>query len=116
MAVQKLTIPAFLAQTPQPVTGPVTFSGRRYLLRLHWSPLAGWGAGAWLLDVSDASGVAIAVSLPVVVTGVSGDLLAGYRDDPRCPPGRLAVVRLSGAATDPGPTDLGSAVEIHYVT
>lgn len=116
MAVKILTIPAFLAQNPQPVTGPVTLSGRRYILRLHWSPLAGWGTGAWLLDVSDASGVVIAASLAVVDTGDDGDLLVGYHDDTRAPPGRLVVARLSGEATDPTAHELGTAIEIRYVT
>jgi len=113
MATKILNIPAFLSTTPQPVIGPVILSGRRYTLRLHWSPLAGWAAGAWLMDLTDASGTPLAVAVPVVI---SDDLWDGYRATPTMPPGRLAVVRRSGTATDPGLTDLGVAVELHYIT
>ena len=111
MGVRQLSIPAFLSANPQPVTGPAVLGGRRFRLRLSWSPRAGWGAGAWLLDLYDSSNIAIALSIPIVL---SNDLWVGYRDDPRTPPGTLEVVRLSGEAVDPGVNDLGAAVVIRY--
>lgn len=109
--VVTLTLPPLLAQNPQPVRGSVSLGGRRYLYRLHWSPLAGWGAGAWLLDLSDASGVAIALVVPLVLTD---DLWAAYKDDPRTPQGALAVTRISGDAGDPRSDDVTSAIRLTY--
>ncbi len=115
MPTKPLNIPAFLSSTPQPITGPVVWSERRYILRLFWSPLVGWGedAGAWAIDLHDASNQAIAQAIPLVLTD---DLFAAYRDDPRTPPGRVVVRRVTGTATDPRALDLGTAVVIDYVT
>jgi hypothetical protein len=114
MATVPISVPGFLAQTPQPCQGPVILSGQRYLLRLMWSPRAGWGEdiGIWLIDLLDASGGVIAPRVPLVLTS---DLWASYRDDPRTPPGALEVVRLTGSG-DPGPTDLGVSVVLRYTT
>lgn len=111
--VAVLTLPPLLAQNPQPVRGSVLLGGQRYLYRLHWSPLAGWGAGAWLLDLSDASGVSIALSVPVVLTA---DLWRTYKDDPRTPQGVLAVERTTGEAIDPRSDDITSGIRLTYTS
>jgi hypothetical protein len=108
-----ITLPPLLAQNPQPVRGSVSLGGRRFLYRLHWSPAAGWGAGAWLIDIADASGVAIALAVPFVVTS---DLWRLYKDDPRAPQGALAVARISGDALDPRSDDIASAFRVTYTS
>jgi hypothetical protein len=114
MATVPISVPEWLAQTPQPCEGPVILSGQRYLLRLMWSPRAGWAedAGIWLITLLDARGEVIAPAVPLVLTS---DLWASYRDDPRTPSGAFEVVRLTGSG-DPGPTDLGVAVVLRYTT
>lgn len=102
-----------MSVNPEPIAGPVVWDQRRYLLKLAWSPRIGLDSGGWVLDVSDAQGVAIASSVPVVI---SDDLLRLYRDDERAPLGSVQVVRLEGEATDPKSAELGAQIEIRYVS
>ena len=111
--VAVITLPPLLAQNPQPVRGSVSLGGRRFLYRLHWSTLAGWGAGAWLVDLADAGGVAVALAVPFVVTA---DLWRLYKDDPRAPQGALGIERVSGEATDPRSDDIASAFRVTYTS
>jgi hypothetical protein len=75
-----------------------TFDGIKYTLHIEWNMRAGW-----FLGLSDADDLPI-FDLRKLVT--ESDLLAGYRHDERCPPGKLFLVDTTGLKREPGYEDL----------
>ena len=75
-----------------------SFDGVKYTLHIEWNMRAGW-----FLGLSDAEDSTI-FQLRKMIT--ESDLLAGYRHDPRTPPGRLYLVDTTGEWREPGYEDL----------
>lgn len=78
--------------------------GADWRLSFEWNMRAGW-----FLGMADQSRVTLFAPKALRV-GV--DLLAAARHDPRCPPGSLVLLDLSGADEDPGYLDLATGTSL----
>ncbi len=84
-----------------------TFEGSDYILRFEWNSRAGWFLG---VDSFDGP-----IFHPRALV-LRQDLLANHRHDPRCPPGRIVALDLSGADAEPGYEDLATGATIATLT
>jgi hypothetical protein len=84
--------------------------GREYLLRFAWNQRE----ERWHLSIFDEAEQPIVQGLKLVA---NWPLLRFYRADPRCPPGELWVMDLSGDGSPPGFDELGEGLrcELTYV-
>lgn len=85
----------------------VTLDGVVFGLRLRWNARA----AAWVLEVYDAAGDALALGVTV---RVGHPLLTPRGNRPGLPAGDIMAVDTTGAYRDPTLDDLGTRVELQY--
>ncbi len=85
----------------------VELDGTNYILVLEWNMRSGW-----YLGLKDAAGDTIFDPKKLVE---GSDILRG-QTDPRCPPGKLAVIDGSGLGTRPGYESFESSHYLVYLS
>ncbi len=86
----------------------VELDGQTYGIEMHWN----FRSLQWAMSLFDAEGVAVALNIGVVVDFP----LARRVQRSEMPPGVFIAVDTTGQNTDPGFSDLGTRVQLLYMS